>query len=63
MFSVVEDVNHLAPLKDACSASQGAGIRVQLAIDSCYALANYVHYYAGFLGHYAFGPLFDKSAH
>ena len=34
MFSIVEDVNHLAPPKDACAALQGAGFRVQLAIDA-----------------------------
>jgi len=58
MFSVVEDVNHLAPPKDACAASQGAGIRVQLA--AFYALASYGQYYAGLLGHSAFGPFLIK---
>jgi hypothetical protein len=60
MFSVVEDVNRLAPPKNACAASQGAEFRVQLAIDTCYALANYGHYYAGLLGHSAFGPFLIK---
>jgi hypothetical protein len=55
MFSVV-DVSHLAPPKEIWVASQGAGVRVQLAIDACYALASYSHYYAGLLGHSAFGP-------
>jgi hypothetical protein len=60
MFSVVEDVNHLAPPKETWAASQGAGVRVQLAINACYALANYGHYYAGLLGHSAFGPFLIK---
>jgi hypothetical protein len=54
MSSVVEDISHLAPPKDACAASQGAGIRVQLA--PCYALASFGQYYAGLPGHSAFGP-------